>query len=232
MKDWKPTQYHIDWTRKMFESMNDQAVWGIPDNRSIYRIDKSAKTLTCIHGERDYMFDQLTIVCQRLGYTTAYKQENLPDTEVAKHLPPVELGADVYGAGKSIVTDHVTPEKKFLWREITDADRAAYLVNLAQLPETMRWKGRATPQCDFCSNTSPIVTYAANKLTTGEVKDCWRWLACKECHAAITRNDFDALEQRAYKCLSGAVSDRHLKKTVMFSIKLALLKFHKEAVVQ
>lgn len=226
MSDWKPRQSDIDWTRKHFADLNDGAIWGIPRNNSIWRIDKRALTLTCIHGPKDEMFDHLATVCKILGYTVAHATEALPPEVIAKHLP-VTLDEAAFGMGKNIVhTDQKAPEKKFLWRHITDADRASYLVNLAQLPENMRWKGRATPQCDFCADSKPIVVYAASKMTSGEVKDCWRWLACQACHDAITRNDFDAMEKRAARVFAAGMDG----KTALFAVKMAMMRFHKEAI--
>lgn len=227
MSNWKPRQSDIDWTRKHFDSLNDGTVWGIPRNNSIWRIDKIARVLTCIHGPKDEMFNALTTTCKILGYTTRHATETLEPEVIAKHLP-ITLDESTYGTGKSIVHTDKAPKKKYLWREITDSDRAAILVNLAQLPEAMRWNGSTTPQCDFCSDSKPIVTYGASRMTTGEVKDCWRWLACAECHAAITRNDFIALEDRAVKKIIGTIGHNHSRKTLQFAIKMALLRFHKE----
>ena len=230
MSNWKPRQSDIDWTRKHFEDLNDGAFWGIPRNNSIWRIDKIARVLTCVHGTKDEMFDNLTLVCKTLGYTTAYATETLAPEVIAKHLP-VTLDDSTYGSGKNIVhTDRKAPEKKFVWREITDADRASMLVSLAQLPADMRWNERSAPQCDFCSDPKPVVIYGASKMTTGEVKDCWRWSACAYCHDAITRNDFDAVEQRCVSKISAGLGRGHSHKTLLFAIKMSLLRFHKEAI--
>jgi hypothetical protein len=65
--------------------------------------------------------------------------------------------------------------------------------------------------------------HAANRLSTGEPKQCLRWLACLECHAAITKNDFRELERRM-QIGSGLPGDR-----AAGVIKAVLLGFHADA---
>lgn len=226
MSNWQPTPSDIEWTRKHFDGLNDNTRWGIPRNQSIYRLDKTNKVLTCIYGDQDYMFDNLTTVCKILGYTTVYAPEDMGPEEVAKHLAPVEAGADTFGTGKNlVVTDREQPKKRYSFREITPEDTKQYRINLAKLPREYRWKGRLSPQCDFCTDTKPIVTYAAHRMTSGQVVDCWRWLACAACHDAITRNDFKAVERRS----AGALQ-RGAGKEAAFAVKMTLMAFHSDAI--
>jgi len=89
--------------------------------------------------------------------------------QVQEHInATLSLSADMFGSGKTnaVPKAAMPSEKKYLYRPLTEQDLATYRANLAKLPKRMRWKGKASPQCDFCSNDKPITTYAAHRLTT------------------------------------------------------------------
>ena len=222
---WKPQPSDIEWTRNFLARLNDGGTWGIPANRSVWKHDKTHRVLRCIHGERDEDFNRVTTVCTLIGYTTEYAPEAMTPAQVQEH---ISMSADVFGSGKThVVTDQSVPGgKKYLWRPVTEQDLATYRVNLAKLPKRMRWQGKATPQCDFCSHDKPVATYAADRLTTGEIQRCWRWLACRTCHDAITRNDFKAVERRASTAFGYEMDAR----TAGFAVKMALTSFHSYAI--
>ena len=111
---------------------------------------------------------------------------------------------------------------KFFVRWLSSADLATITANLAKLDASQRFNGKSNPQCDFCGGDNPRFQYAANRLTTGQPVRCWRWLACPECHALITANDFDALAERGAKALGGGERAKSV-------VKAALLPFHADA---
>jgi hypothetical protein len=222
--NWTPQPSDIEWTRTWLGRLNDNGVWGIPRNQSIWRHDATHKVLRCIHGERDTMFDALTAVCQKLGYTTEYCPEAMSPEQVQTHMEATKLTEDMFGSGKTTTRTQSVGPKQYLCRPITDADRAVYRKNLAKIPKHMRWKGKATPQCDFCAHDQPIVTYAAHRMTTGEVRECWRWLACPACHEAITSNDFKTIERRTASVFASPGTQE------TFAVKMALMAFHADAV--
>ena len=220
--NWQPTVAHIEWMRKLLAGLNDGGYWGIPANNSIWKHDQTDKVLLCVHGERDDMFHKLTVVCHKLGYTTAHALEAFTPAQVRQHMTTVPFTPDMYGSGKSFT--HTDPIKSYLWRPLTAADRAAFKISLPKIPKHMRWHGKLTPQCDFCSHDTPIVSYAAKRMSTGEVRECWRWLACEKCHDAITRNDFKAVERRSASAFGTDAGQ------AQFAVKVALMAFHDHAV--
>lgn len=219
---YKPTQTDIDWTRRLIENLNHNAVWGIPRNESIWRLDKVNKVFRLIHGQwNDPCNIALRTICPRLGYQTEHAPEHLTPEQVKAYRSKVLFAENQFGTGKALTSMQPPgPLKKYLWREITPEDRAATIKRLAMLPEQFRWKGKATPQCDFCTDDNPIVMYAAKRMTTGEPVECWRWQACPACHDAITRNDFPTVERRAALVLAGNT----------FAIKMSLMAFHADAI--
>lgn len=50
--------------------------------------------------------------------------------------------------------------------------------------------------CDFCGEPHPIFVYAATRMSTGEVKECWRWCACWKCYLLVETNDWDAIRKQ------------------------------------
>lgn len=93
----KPRESDVRWTIDLFnEFKTDVALWGVPFNHSIYRIDRATKTVELIYGPvmgpNGNVFEQLKLICQdpRLGYT------------VTKNFQPVtaEMTAEAFGTGK------------------------------------------------------------------------------------------------------------------------------------
>jgi len=96
---------------------------------------------------------------------------------------------------------------KYMHRPL-DADLHRQITaNLAKLPKHQRWMGRTTPQCDFCAYPDPKWIYASDRTTAGELRQCLRWLACDDCHALITANNWGDLAKRSVKGM-GAHGDR------------------------
>lgn len=221
--DWTPRPFDIEWTKNWLSQLKDGAVWGIPRNESLWRHDAKAKRLQCIHGPKDGMFRAVTLVCSKIGYTTEYAPQDMAPAEVKKHMEATALTADMFGSGKSRVATQYTGTKRYLWQPLTPELLAAIRKNLTKLPKHMRWKGKPNPQCDFCSDDNPTVHYAAHRLTSGEVKDCWRWLACARCHDDITANDFKSIERRIAIAMS-------LNRDEAFSAKAAMLCFFADAI--
>lgn len=50
--------------------------------------------------------------------------------------------------------------------------------------------------CDFCAAFHPTHIYAANRMSTGLRRQCWRWAACHHCNEAIEALDWDTLRER------------------------------------
>ena len=106
---------------------------------------------------------------------------------------------------------------------ITASMHRTMLLNLMSLPAKQRFMGRSSPQCDFCSGANPEFMYAASRTTAGEIRDCWRWCARRECHAAITANDYKKLYERAASLFGGTDTAKGVIRAVM-------LAFHADAV--
>jgi len=229
MSTWKPQPSDIAWMRNLLAGLNNGGYWAIPVNLSIWKHDQTNRVLVCVHGEHNEMFDRITVVCRELGYTTTLALEAFTTEQVQQHLTTTAptttaFTADMFGSGKTLVHTSRQPGIRYLFRPLTAEDQATFRINLAKLPKRLRWKGKLTPQCDFCANDRPLVTYAAHRLTTGQVVDCWRWLACADCHEAITQNDFKTVERRACRAFGRNVPQPE------FNIKLALMAFHADAV--
>lgn len=82
----------------------DIALWGIPANNSIYRIDRIGKTMTLIYGPCEVpgngdMFLKISAVCAHLGYTAHLA---LGEAKMSR------AEADQFGQGKT-VTRFVDP---------------------------------------------------------------------------------------------------------------------------
>jgi hypothetical protein len=82
--------------------------------------------------------------------------------------------------------------------------------------------------CDFCAAFHPEWVYAARRMSTGQLKETWRWAACHECAAAIEREDWVALRAR----IKAAFIDMMAMPTHMidYAITNALREFFEWAV--
>lgn len=90
--NWTPRPSDIEWTRRLIDRLNDGGLWSIPQNGSDWRLDKKAKVFRCVTGPKDALFEQLTIIGKKLGYTTEYVPGSVP-----KHV----LDAFHAGSGKT-----------------------------------------------------------------------------------------------------------------------------------
>lgn len=57
-----------------------------------------------------------------------------------------------------------------------------------------------TPVCDFCADHKPTYFYEASRMSTGEWKRNWRWLACDLCA--------DDIEHERWGKVLGRISDK------------------------
>lgn len=97
-----PRPSDIQWTQKLINAMNDGGIWGIPRANSVWRFDKTNKVLTLIHGRFNEPDNKaLRVICPLIGWTTAHKPEPLTPTQIQKAMEPVDLTAEMYGAGKT-----------------------------------------------------------------------------------------------------------------------------------
>ena len=88
--NWRPRPSDVQWTANMLATLQDGGTWVIPHNGSIWKVNKTARTLTCVTGPKDHMFYCVEACCRELKYTAVYK----PTPAV-----PVELGSQ-FGTGK------------------------------------------------------------------------------------------------------------------------------------
>ena len=87
-----PTPHDIAWTADMIRTLRDGGLWQIPRNQTWWRVDKTNRVLRLIYGPKDYMFDDITTVCARLGYRTEHAPEH--------NQTPQTLDAEAKGSGK------------------------------------------------------------------------------------------------------------------------------------
>lgn len=109
---------------------------------------------------------------------------------------------------------------KYLHAPIDPDMRRQMIANLAKLPRHLRFRGKSNLQCDFCSNDDPQWVFAANRLTSGEPRKCWRWLACNECRDLIAANNWDGLYERSAKGM-GAPGDLGKAKATIGAVMMA-----------
>lgn len=88
--NWTPRPYDIEWTRQVIRVCNHNATWRIDRNNSVWRVDKINRVLICVFGQKDEMFEMITIIGKILGYTTRYEVDQAP----------VVVGAEQAGSGK------------------------------------------------------------------------------------------------------------------------------------
>jgi hypothetical protein len=92
-QNWQPRPSDIAWTQNMIDGLRDGGIWGIPANRSVWKLDKQRKVFVCIHGPKnDDMFHKITVCCRACGYATEHAPESLKPQQVDQHL---------YGTGKA-----------------------------------------------------------------------------------------------------------------------------------
>lgn len=214
----------IEWTRNFLENLNHNGIWGIPRAESVWRVDKTNRVLTLIHGDPAHSDNKtLNYICPLIGYRAEHKPEAMTPEEVKEVMDrtPQVVGADMAGTGKSLTRIAEKKLKTYLHQKLDEATLRKLKVNLAKLPASRRFKGKTNVQCDFCANDNPVFQYAASRMADGRPIQCWRWCACRGCHEAITQNDWKELERR---CKAG------LGMGDLFAVKASLMAFHTDAV--
>ena len=65
---WEPSESDIAWVANLVRMMKDGASWGLPMNKTVYKIDKKNKRLTLIEGVVDGMFFRNKKCFAKIGY--------------------------------------------------------------------------------------------------------------------------------------------------------------------
>lgn len=108
----------------------------------------------------------------------------------------------------------------YLKRELDAIDLAQVAHTLQQYPGPKLGVG---PVCDFCGDAVPKFQYAAKRMSTGEWRDCWRWLACLECSELVDAEKWDEVKLRIKASLVAVYGvtapDRLIDKAVEESFK-------------
>ena len=94
---YNPTPFDIEWTRQLIEgSAKPVTVWGIPGNKSVYRIDRQERTFTLIAGPKVWangnLFEQLTACATLLGYTVREEPQAMT----------ADVVQEAFGKGKTL----------------------------------------------------------------------------------------------------------------------------------
>lgn len=93
-----------------------------------------------------------------------------------------------------MITDD-TKKNVYMFREISDWALDVMRINLSVRLDKLY----PEPACDFCGDPNPVVQYGSKVMSTGEVRSCWRWCACSDCHALITAHDADIIQKIAVR---------------------------------
>lgn len=104
----------------------------------------------------------------------------------------------------------------------------------AELTETLKvtWpKLSDIPVCDFCGDSAPIFVYAARRMSTGELRACWRWCACEPCSKAIDFGKWNLLNARVTDRLRKMLPEGASDRLLSVAVSMALKEFHDWAVV-
>lgn len=95
----KPTPFDIEWTRHMIANFRTEtAIWGVPFNHSIYRFNKTAKTVELIHGPeegpRGNLLEQMKAICAdpSIGYTVTKNIQPVSEEVMAQAFPEEATG--------------------------------------------------------------------------------------------------------------------------------------------
>lgn len=80
----------------------------------------------------------------------------------------------------------------YLKKPLDEAGRDELRINLSAQPRKLG----PEPVCDFCGSTVPLVIYASYRMSTGEIRTCWRWAACGTCENLVDHNKWEEIEQR------------------------------------
>ncbi len=107
----------------------------------------------------------------------------------------------------------------YLKKQLDEKDRDSMRINLSVQPK----KISPEPVCDFCGANHPLVVYAASRMSTGEIRNCWRWTACGQ---------WREVELRIENWLLRSYKDANLpipKDLLQLAVKASLEQFHKYA---
>lgn len=101
-REFTPRNSDVLWTLNLIRSLKtDIAYWGVPFNRSIYRVNKTDRTFELVYGPETgpngNLLHHLTVICAdpMIGFTVRR----------ATDIPVQEFGIEANGAGKSAVVD-------------------------------------------------------------------------------------------------------------------------------
>lgn len=116
----------------------------------------------------------------------------------------------------------------YLKKQLDEKDRDNMRINLSVQPK----KISPEPVCDFCGSNHPRVVYAASRMSTGEIRNCWRWTACGVCESLIDSGQWREVELRIENWLLRSYKDANLpipKDLLQLAVKASLEQFHKYA---
>lgn len=72
---WKPSATDTAWAANFVGTLRDGAVWALPCNATVYRIDKSRKVLALVEGPKDDVFDKTVATFTAVGYTVTDERQ-------------------------------------------------------------------------------------------------------------------------------------------------------------
>jgi hypothetical protein len=106
----------------------------------------------------------------------------------------------------------------FKQRPVTSETIEALRLNLSFNPNKMS----PEPVCDFCADSKPTTQYAAWQMSTGEVRDCWRWVLCDRCSALVNHNQWHAVEDLLVKVMRRMAS--HTSNDLLLTVVRRFVK--------
>lgn len=70
MTPYEPTQYELDWTLKLIDSLKQKGKWAWPGAGWVFEVDKEAKTFTLVYGNPPVgpNWEVLKAVLGKIGY--------------------------------------------------------------------------------------------------------------------------------------------------------------------
>jgi hypothetical protein len=86
------------------------------------------------------------------------------------------------------------------------------------------------PVCDFCGNHTPVVVYASSRMSTGAIRQCWRWTACGMCEALVDTDKWTAMHRRVTARLRKMLPPHMPKAMIELAVSVTLEDFHKNVV--
>jgi hypothetical protein len=99
---YQPSPHDVAWTRRLIDGFRtDIAFWGVPYSQSIYRVNRTDKTIELVHeqetGPRDRLFERLQAICAdpAIGYTVSVNIQ-----EITPEIQATAFPAETTGTGK------------------------------------------------------------------------------------------------------------------------------------